>query len=341
MIERQKLSESASKIHNLFGLREQGNELIALVIKAVACKYACLLFLSLDGENFNVPFYSPESENNPFSSLNLSRQNPIVSYLSREKILLVKENLATLLEFDRLREQGTGKFYADEMELLLPVISRDRLMGILVLGEKTTGEYSGGDYKLLEGIIDQVAISLEKEYLQEQLSQLYAEVEEKARIDALTGLLNRRSLDEAIASEIHRCSRYGGIFSLITLDLESLKNINDNYGHQAGDELLKRIGVVMRNSIRSADQAFRYGGDEFAILLPNTDIDSAKQVAERIRKQIASLKITGDASVTASLGLASWPANGKGANEIIAAADAALYEAKRNGGNQSQPAANI
>ena len=157
-----------------------------------------------------------------------------------------------------------------------------------------------------------------------------------ARIDGLTGLLNRRSLDEAIASEINRHSRYGGAFSLIVLDLDAFKAFNDNYGHLAGDSLLRKIGSVMRSSIRSADQAFRYGGDEFAILLPNTAISAAEQVAERTRKQVASEMIAGSIAVTISLGCASWPANGRSANEVVAAADAALYQAKQSGGNQSR-----
>ncbi|MBA7663311.1 hypothetical protein ES703_71350 [subsurface metagenome] len=137
-----------------------------------------------------------------------------------------------------------------------------------------------------------------------------------------------------IASEIGRHSRYGGIFSLIILDLDSFKIYNDNYGHLAGDKLLKQIGSIMKSAIRNADQAFRYGGDEFAILLPQTAIDEANQVAERVRKYIALKAKAGNVPVTASLGIASWPAEGITANGIIAAADAALYHAKRSGGNQ-------
>jgi len=167
-------------------------------------------------------------------------------------------------------------------------------------------------------------------------SRLYAQAEEKARIDELTGLLNRRSLDELIASEINRHSRYGGVFSLIILDLDSFKAFNNHYGHLAGDKLLGKIGSIMKSAIRSTDRAFRFGGDEFAILLPNTPIDAASQAAERLRKQLATKVKTEHVQITASLGLATWPADGMGANEVIAAADAALYSAKREGGNRSR-----
>ncbi len=137
---------------------------------------------------------------------------------------------------------------------------------------------------------------------------------------------------------MNRQIRYGGVFSLIILDLDSFKMFNDSRGHLAGDDLLRKIGSAIKNSIRSADQAFRYGGDEFAILLPYTVADAAFLVAERIRKQIASHLSTGKIPVTVSLGLATWPANGTGANDIIAAADAALYRAKQSGRNQCQRA---
>jgi diguanylate cyclase (GGDEF)-like protein/putative nucleotidyltransferase with HDIG domain len=122
---------------------------------------------------------------------------------------------------------------------------------------------------------------------------------------------------------------------LIILDLDSFKSLNDNYGHLAGDELLRQIGNIMKNTIREADRAFRYGGDEFAILLPQTSIEAALKVAERIRQQTFARIEIGSIPITISLGLASWPADGVSPNEIIAAADAALYEAKRTGGNRS------
>jgi diguanylate cyclase (GGDEF)-like protein/putative nucleotidyltransferase with HDIG domain len=166
-------------------------------------------------------------------------------------------------------------------------------------------------------------------------SRLYADAEHRARIDELTGLLNRRSLDELVTSEIGRHSRYGNVFSLAILDLDSFKAYNDNHGHLAGDEILKQIGGIMTRAIRSSDLAFRYGGDEFAVLLPQTTIDAAYKAAERIRQQVATEVAAGPIKITASLGLAVWPVDGIGVNEIIAAADTALYHAKRSGGNQS------
>ncbi|MFC1903777.1 diguanylate cyclase [Chloroflexota bacterium] len=498
---RQRLSNFADKIHNVFSLKEQGGELLALLTKAIGCKRASLLFLETGSEDFITQFVEPKSKDNSLSHLRLAGQNPIAEYLRRERKLLTRENLSILPEFRGLWEREKEEIESKEIELFMPLISRDRLIGILLLDKKQSGRYSLEDIHLLEGIASQVAVSMEKEYLRERLrereeelsvinrssaiisssldiqgifgsfieelkkvidvswaaivlirkndlhfralyteagpgwkvgeripmrgtctewtithkeaivepdltqesrfvtgkqflkqgirslaclplmvkgeaigsfdvascqpdaysqrqmilleqvasqiamsienSRLYAEAEEKARIDELTGLLNRRSLDELIDSEIGRYSRYGGIFSLIILDLDNFKAFNDQFGHLAGDKLLAKIGGIMKNAIRSADQAFRYGGDEFAILLPNTSPDSAKQVAERIRKQVASRTKPGYIPITASLGMASWPADGLSPLEIIGAADAALYQAKRKGGNQSRCASGV
>lgn len=500
MKNRQKSSDFTNKIHNIFGLEEQGKGLVALVTKTIGCKHACLLFLDVGGEDFTTLFCKPEAEGNPLYSLRLSRQSPIVKYLRQHQKLLTRESLTTVPGFRSLSEQEAVEIKLDEIELFMPLISRDQLIGILVLGEKESGRYSLEEFNLLEDVTDRVAVGMEKEYLREQLSerdkelsvinrssaiisssfdiqgvfssfveelrkvidvswaavvlirdndlyflalsfeigsawkvgervpikgtatewvvthketmvesdlaqesqfvtaqshlkqgirsiaylpliskdkaigslivasrhpnaysrkhmifleqlasqlampiensQLYAEAKKEARIDELTGLFNRRSLDEVMASEVSRRSRYGGLFSLIIIDLDNFKTFNDNYGHLAGDNLLKKDGSSIKNSIRGADQAFRYGGDEFAVLLPNTTIDTANRVAERIRKQVASTVIASSIQITASLGLASWPANGISANEVIEAADVALYHAKRSGGNRSECAVN-
>jgi len=495
---RQDLSNFANKIHNVFSLKQQGGELLALVAKAVGCKWVSLLFFEVGSEDFTAQFVEPDGKDNPLSGLKLRRDNPIVEHLGREQKPLTREDLAILPEFRSLWESEKGEIKSNEIELFVPLISRDRLIGILVLGKRQSGKYLLEDFNLLKDITNRVAVSIEKEYLREQLrereeelsvinrssvimtssldiqetydsfieelkkvvdvswaaialieqndlyflalsseigsawqvgeripikgtatewiathkktivesdlsresrfdtaeyhlkqgvrsvvylpliakggvigslviasrhpnaysqrhvmlleqlasqiampvenSRLYAEVEERARTDELTGLLNRRALDELIISEIDRHSRYGGVFSISILDLDFFKAFNDKYGHLAGDKVLRQIGNIIKSTIRGADQAFRYGGDEFAILLPQTTVEAAYEVAERLRNQIASKVEAGDVPITASLGLASWPIEGIGANAIIAAADAALYHAKRSGGNQTHRA---
>ena len=210
----------------------------------------------------------------------------------------------------------------------LPLISKGEAIGSLIIASQQPEAYNQRHIKLLEQLASQIAMPLEN-------AQLYAQAEAKARIDELTGLLNRRTLDEMIDNEISRHSRYGGVFSLAILDLDSFKTYNDTYGHPEGDILLRQVGNVIKGAIRNADCAFRYGGDEFAILLPQTSIDDALQVTERVRERIASDIDSGDINVTASIGLANWPDDGVSHTDIIAAADVTLYRAKHSGGNQS------
>lgn len=218
--------------------------------------------------------------------------------------------------------------------VFLPLIVNNKPIGSLGLGSRRPNAYSRRQVQLLSQLASRIATPIEN-------ARLYAEAEQRARIDQLTGLWNRRHLEERIQVEIGRHSRYGGTFSLIILDLDFFKAFNDSYGHLAGDRLLKQLGEVMRDSIRATDEAFRYGGDEFAILLPQTSLRDAYEVAERVRDRIASeIKIDG-VSVTASFGLASWPVDGVRINEIIAAADIALYYAKQSGGNQSHAISEI
>jgi diguanylate cyclase (GGDEF)-like protein len=210
----------------------------------------------------------------------------------------------------------------------LPLIAKGRAIGSFIIASHRSDAYAQRHIKLLEQLASQIAMPLEN-------SQLYAQAEKKARIDELTGLLNRRSLDEMIDNEISRHSRYGGSFTLAILDLDSFKAYNDNYGHPAGDRLLKQVGHGIASAIRNVDHAFRYGGDEFAILLPQTNIDESLQVTERVRRKITDGLDSGDIPVSASIGLASWPDDGISHTDIIAAADATLYRAKRSGGNKS------
>jgi diguanylate cyclase (GGDEF)-like protein len=331
-----KSSSLINKICVTFGLQEQAQEVVDWAALTLDCESACLFFISFDEINFGILAASPEQSADK-SLVNISRYDQVINYLRREKRPISGEVLSSLREFHNFRE--TLDFI--KIELILPLISRQRLIGVLVLGNKRSGHYAKEDCELLDNVAGLISPVMEKEYLreklirhQDQLSTLYADIIEKVRIDDLTGLFNRRSFDETIRSEISRYSRYSGVFSLIVSDIDGMKAINDRFGHLAGDEALREIGRVIRNSIRSSDQAFRYGGDEFAILLPNTSRESAGNVAERVRKQIDSMVIIGHERFTISLGLATWPVNGRDVKEIIASADAALYQAKRNGGNR-------
>jgi diguanylate cyclase (GGDEF)-like protein len=158
--------------------------------------------------------------------------------------------------------------------------------------------------------------------------------EEAALTDHLTGLANRRRFDRQLELEVERTLRYGHPFNLLMIDLDNFKNLNDTLGHNAGDEILRQVGNVLREETRRIDLATRMGGDEFAVLLVETYEDGALKVAERMRLAIKSIAIPSAGTITASFGIAESPSFAQTAIDIIDAADSALYEAKRNGGDR-------
>ena len=160
---------------------------------------------------------------------------------------------------------------------------------------------------------------------------------EQARTDPLTGLFNRAQLFVTLEQEVSRTRRSDRGFCVLMIDLDGLKAINDSGGHLRGDEVLRALGAVIRNSIRTADSAYRYGGDEFVVLLPETEIVGAFVVAEKIRggAEEVGMAMTGPEPVTSvSIGLVSHPEDGLSAEELMSAADRAMYQAKRLGKNQ-------
>jgi diguanylate cyclase (GGDEF)-like protein len=212
--------------------------------------------------------------------------------------------------------------------LYLPMVNKGDVIGVLIIGGKKPNSYTVEQTILLEHLASQIAAPIEN-------SRLFAKSEEVARVDGITGLFNRRHFDERLHGEIDRHSRYGDILSILLLDLDNFKKYNDTYGHLAGDRLLVQAGNIVADAIRSSDLAFRYGGDEFAVILPNSSTMDAFSVAERIREKLAFEMGSRQLDISISIGVASWPGDGTTLDELCYAADMALYYAKRTGQNRT------
>ena len=212
--------------------------------------------------------------------------------------------------------------------LYLPLVNKGEVIGVLIIGSKRATAYSPEQTIVLEHLASQIAAPIEN-------SRLFTKAEEIARVDGITELFNRRHFDERMREEIARHSRYGDTLSLLMIDLDSFKKYNDTFGHLAGDRLLVHAARLVKAATRSSDLAFRYGGDEFAIILPNSSTMDAFNVAERMREDFA-LEMSGrQLGITLSIGVASWPGDGTTLDEICYAADMALYYAKRTGQNRT------
>lgn len=155
--------------------------------------------------------------------------------------------------------------------------------------------------------------------------------EEAAFTDHLTGLANRRRFERQLEREVGRVLRFERPFTLLMIDIDNFKNLNDTFGHDAGDDAIRRISRVLREGTRGIDLAARIGGEEFAVLLVETSQTAGMEVAERLRVSIRDLETPSKARITASFGVAECPTDAQTASGILKAADVALYEAKRNG----------
>jgi len=196
--------------------------------------------------------------------------------------------------------------------------------------------FTSEEEDLLEYLAGQAFVSIEN-------ASLHETVERQAVTDELTGLANVRAFTSFLDREIERRRRFDHPVGLVMIDLDDFKRVNDTYGHQQGDEVLAHVAWVLRDASRDLDMVVRYGGEELAVVLPQTDGSGAAQLAERMRRAIESLHVprvgqSGTIEVTASFGVASVPENGLDRNELIAAADAALYAAKAGGKNRVERA---
>jgi diguanylate cyclase (GGDEF)-like protein len=209
----------------------------------------------------------------------------------------------------------------------------DGSMGIVSVA-RGDRRFTPGEHELFSYLTNQASVSVEN-------VDLHETVQRQAVTDELTGLFNHRRFQEVMTQEVERARRYGQEMGLIMLDIDNFKRVNDTYGHLQGDMVLREVARVLRQSSREIDEPARYGGEEMAVALPQTDLEGAYRFAERVRRRIEALDLPlldgdGTLKVTASFGAASLASSsGDGKDALVAAADAALYRAKRSGKNRT------
>jgi diguanylate cyclase (GGDEF)-like protein len=160
------------------------------------------------------------------------------------------------------------------------------------------------------------------------------EMKKMARTDFLTGLANHRHFQSTLSREVGRARRHSRPLSLLLIDMDLLKTVNDRFGHQAGDAVIRAVARRIQQTCREIDFAARYGGEEFVVILPETDLDGALLAAERIRRSIERTEVGEIGRISASIGVASYPVNATNRDDLIRIADQALYVAKDAGRNQ-------
>ena len=216
--------------------------------------------------------------------------------------------------------------------LCVPMRSRDRVIGVVEVVNKIGGDqFTQDDYEIFENVVAHLTIALEK-------AQMYRKMEEASQIDDLTQLYNTRYCNQFLDNFLLERKDRKGIISLVFLDIDFFKLVDDNFGHLVGSETLKIVGERMTRVVRRNDVIIRYGGDEYIVLLPNTDKKTAAIIAERIRKEISREPFYAFGNkkfnISVTLGVATYPNDAKGRDELIGKADRAMYEGKLTGRNK-------
>jgi len=223
------------------------------------------------------------------------------------------------------RDEGIRSF------ICLPLTSSKTRLGVIYFYRKDRDTFAADEIALLQTFAHLAASVLES-------ARLYARVEAEARIDALTGLLNRHTFDRRLAAEHSRASRFGKPYALAMLDIDHFKRVNDNHGHPAGDAVLAQLGQIFVREFREVDVVARYGGEEFAVILPEISGSVAKSVVERVRSTVAATPFVlpdgREIGVTVSIGVSCYPNCAASPEAAVSTADQALYIAKQAGRNR-------
>jgi len=208
-----------------------------------------------------------------------------------------------------------------------PITYGETLLGVLTVEAFTRRGFAQEEILTLGTLADVLATALHN-------AMTFEEMEYQSITDCLTGLKTRRYFLESIEAEWSRASRSGRAFSVVVIDLDKFKAVNDNLGHLEGDLVLARVGRILEQKCRHSNVVARYGGDEFIVLMPETSLDQAQTLSERLRSALASDALLSQRKVTGSCGVASFPVHGATIEELIREADQAMYRSKTAGGNR-------
>jgi diguanylate cyclase (GGDEF)-like protein len=260
--------------------------------------------------------------------LQITPGSGIIGGVYSNRTPLCVEDAATLHVSRRRRSRYRGGSF-----VAAPVAAGENVLGVVCLTDRLDEQvYTRNDLSRIRVMTAPAALALERERARRQAD----EFARAAIIDPVSGLYNRRYFHDRLEEELQRARRQDTTVALLMVDIDDFKSINDRFGHIAGDTVIKGISDILRRSVRKFDLCTRFGGEEFAIVMPGSGVDSAASIAERIRQRIEAFRADerelSDLRVTASIGLAST--KGLLQRELIAQADRALYSAKRTGKNR-------
>jgi len=241
----------------------------------------------------------------------------------------VIESSSTVIERDLSTIPDSVRLFKESLSRMsIPLISFGQTHGVLTLHSSRRNAFRENELQSLESVADICANSIQNAHYVDRVKQL-------AYLDGLTGIFNRRFFELRIMEEIERARRYGTGMAVIMADIDQFKQLNDEFGHLLGDEVLRQVSSLFHQQLRKIDVVCRYGGEEFAILLTQTNEQQAVTIAEKLRRLVSEWQFPGvPRRVTISAGVAAFPTHGKTRDEMVRAADSGLYSAKQTGRNR-------
>ncbi len=267
--------------------------------------------------------------------IELSKYPEIIEAINRKDPLIV-DDIATNPLMNEVKESVKG--LEGKSLLLVPIVFNDRVLGTLFLRtKKESGGFDDNEVNFCRIVANSAFHAIKNARIFQQLAEENTYLQEAAITDHLTGLYNHNYFYLRLDEDYMRASRYRTPLSLIMMDIDHFKSINDTYGHRAGDIVLRGLANLVKKAVRKSDVLARYGGEEFAMILPSTDLAGAVDEAERLRKMVEDYRFRDFPSikVTMSLGVAAYPHKAiASSGELVSRADAALYRAKHGGRNR-------
>ena len=297
--------------------------------KLVRLRFASLYILDETNNILHLHKHNHPFLINKIVSLNQTPTPLMVMAIRSKELILVPDIDTHKKPIIKKSQRAFAENYQTKNCAIVPLICQDRVVGVLNLADKMDGgHFDSGDIALIELFSQLVGASIGN-------IKLFEKIQHQATTDGLTGLVNHKTFYEILEKELWRLRRYGGQISLIMVDIDNLKKINDEYGHRVGDKVIKEISKRIKECIRQIDTAARYGGDEFAVILLNTSLIDASVVAKRMVDAVAKTPTAWNKEqipLSISVGLGQYDA-GASPEDITSRSDQALYAAKQAGKN--------
>ncbi len=321
------LLEISNELYSILNLKQLINSALLIIVGQVGCQKAFAFLYDSNQRKYSKRFTKGLGQME-LSELEIPVDHPLVGYFEKSyKPVLVEE-----LKKESSLKSECKKLLSNKIELIAPIVYGDRVQGFVGCGALLSDQkFSKNEMDLLNILINIISISVSN-------AQTYEDVKNLSLTDAMTNLNNYRYFEDRLKEEINRGKRNNTPVSLIMIDIDHFKNYNDTLGHQAGDEALRNLGWILKNTVRDEDIVNRYGGEEFCIILPGIEKDIIQVLGERLRSKIEEYpfykeNVQPGGRITVSLGGSCFSSDADNFEDLVYKADQALYKSKNAGRN--------